>query len=461
MYTPTIGLEVHAELNTNSKLFCGCSNKRGGAPNTYICPVCMGYPGSLPVINKKAIEEVIRVGVALNGDIAEHTRFDRKNYFYPDIPKGYQISQYKHPLVTGGELAGVAITRVHLEEDTGSNSHTRGDYSLIDFNRSGVPLMELVTEPVIKTSKEARHFAEQLQILLKYLNVSLARMELGEMRVEVNISLSKSKELGTKVEVKNINSFKAVEKAILYETKRQTELLDNGGEIMQETRGWDEKKDVSFSQRKKEEAEDYRYFNEPDIPNIDVRESFSVQSIEKSLPELPSGRLNRLISSGIVESAARILVNDIKLGNLFDECVKIGVSSQKLLVNYITSDIVGLLSTGLTLDNITPSSLSELINLLSENKLSSRGAKDALSFLAKEGGSISRIVEEKNLLQVSDDEALNKVIKKVLDENVSVVNDYKGGKEESLKYLIGQGMKESRGRADPKRLQELLMERIS
>ena len=275
-YTPTIGLEVHAELLTESKLFCGCKNDpNDGEPNRYICPVCVGYPGALPYLNKRAIEHILRVGLSLGGTLAEETQFDRKHYFYPDIPKGYQISQYPYPLVTDAELLAVGIQRIHLEEDTAKSSHdvtTRG--SVIDFNRSGVPLMELVTEPTIHTAEDAVRFGEMLQLVLQYLGVARARMEWGEMRVEANISVSKTDDLGTKVEVKNLNSFKAVSGAIACEVARQTELLESGGQVVQETRGWNENTGKTFSQRSKETSEEYRYMPDPDLPRLRPLEVF-------------------------------------------------------------------------------------------------------------------------------------------------------------------------------------------
>ena len=269
-YKPTIGIEVHAELNTKSKMFCGCTNNpHEGEPNTYICPVCLAHPGTLPAVNKEAVKKVLLVGTALEGQLATYSEFDRKNYFYPDIPKAYQLSQYAYPFVKGGMLHGVAITRVHLEEDTARSQH-EGSSSVVDFNRAGVPLMELVTEPVIHDAELAASFARELQLLLRFLDVSNANMEKGEMRVEANISISSTDELGTKVEVKNLNSFKSMEQAIAYEIKRQAELLDKGEKVVQETRGWDEVKNKTFSQRTKETAEDYRYFPDPDIPKYDI-----------------------------------------------------------------------------------------------------------------------------------------------------------------------------------------------
>lgn len=293
-YYTTIGLEIHAELKTNSKMFCGCKNNPDEkTPNTNICPVCMAHPGTLPVINAEAVKSVVKVGLALGAKIADFTEFDRKNYFYPDIPKSYQISQYKYPIVSGGELNGVKITRVHLEEDTATSKHDRGDFSLVDFNRAGVPLMELVTEPVIHSAKEAGDFGRELQLLLRYLGVSEANMEKGQMRVELNISVSDDpNKFGTKVEVKNINSFKAVEKAAEYETKRMIELIESGekDKIVQETRGWDETKQSTFSQRVKENANDYRYFPDPDLPKLFLSEIFNTEELRKNLPELPQAK---------------------------------------------------------------------------------------------------------------------------------------------------------------------------
>ncbi|MEK7642397.1 MAG: Asp-tRNA(Asn)/Glu-tRNA(Gln) amidotransferase subunit GatB, partial [Patescibacteria group bacterium] len=269
-YKLTVGLEIHLELKTKTKMFCVCKNDPDEErPNVNICPVCLGHPGTLPVINKEAVKHIRKVGLALGGKLAQQSVFDRKNYFYPDIPKGYQISQYKHPLVSGGNLSGAVITRVHLEEDTAKSSHSK-DASLVDFNRSGVPLMELVTEPCIKSASEAAKFAKELQLLVQYLEISEANMEKGEMRIEANISVSKNASLGTKVEVKNLNSFKVVEKAIDYEYKRQSALLEGGEKVVQETRGWDEASQSTFSQRSKEDSHDYRYFNDPDLPSLDL-----------------------------------------------------------------------------------------------------------------------------------------------------------------------------------------------
>ena len=283
-YTATIGLEIHAELKTKTKMFCSCKNDtEEKKPNVNVCPICMGHPGTLPVLNNEAIKQVVRVGLAVGGKIADFTEWDRKNYFYPDIPKGYQITQYKFPIVTGGQIDGVEITRIHLEEDTAKSSHEEGDFSLVDFNRSGVPLMELVTEPVIHDAKTASNFAKDLQLILQYLDASDANMEKGEMRVEANISVSDTEKLGRKVEVKNLNSFRSVERAVEFEIERQIAVIESGKEIVQETRGWDEGKQITFSQRAKEDSHDYRYFPDPDIPKVMLSELFDVEELRKGL----------------------------------------------------------------------------------------------------------------------------------------------------------------------------------
>src|SRR4051812_4751508 len=289
-YVPTIGLEIHAELKPASKMFCSCKNDPDEErPNVNICPICMGHPGTLPVVNQEAVRHVLKVGVAVGGVLADFTEFDRKNYFYPDIPKGYQISQYKYPLVSGGAINGIELTRIHLEEDTGTSQHEEGDYSLVNYNRAGVPLMELVTEPVIHSAKDAVNFAKELQLLLRYLGAGEANLEKGEMRVEANISISKTEKFGTKVEVKNLNSFKAVEKAIEYEVARHIEVLESGGTLKQETRGWDETKGETFSQRSKEDSHDYRYFPDPDLPKLYISKIPELHKnvLKKEIGELP------------------------------------------------------------------------------------------------------------------------------------------------------------------------------
>ena len=348
-YTTTIGLEVHAELNTKSKMFCGCKNEpHGSEANAHVCPVCMAHPGSLPVPNEKAIEMVLMFGQAVGATPAVFSEFDRKNYFYPDIPKAYQISQYAFPFLTEGELKGVALTRVHLEEDTARSQHDKGDESLVDFNRAGVPLMELVTEPVIHDAETAGAFARELQLLLRTLGICDANMERGEMRVEANISVSKTDVFGTKVEVKNLNSFKSVEAAIEYEIHRQTELLESGGTVNQETRGWDENKARTFSQRSKETAKDYRYFPDPDIAKINTTEyaSFNQSLLNEKMPILPNIKRINYQNLGLTSSAIETIISNQELDIFF---AKISTSSElspeviKLSSNYLTSDVASFL----------------------------------------------------------------------------------------------------------------------
>jgi aspartyl-tRNA(Asn)/glutamyl-tRNA(Gln) amidotransferase subunit B len=467
-YHTTIGLEIHAELNTHSKMFCGCANNPEiDTPNINICPICMAHPGTLPVINKKAVESVIRVGVALGANIADFTEFDRKNYFYPDIPKAYQISQYKFPIVSGGKLRGIDITRVHLEEDTATSKHDRGDYSLVDFNRAGVPLMELVTEPVIHTSKEAGDFGRELQLLLKYLGVSEANMDKGQMRVELNISISEDPSiLGTKVEVKNINSFRAVERAAEYEIKRMTELLDSGkgSEIVQETRGWDENKQSTFSQRSKENANDYRYFPDPDLPKLFLSKIFDIEKMKSELPELPETKRSRYINDyGIKNEDIESYITDKELGSWFEQVATILVNKEKIKIasNYITSDYLGLKKTNNEIKLPSAINFAELIEMVSSDKISSRVAKDILAMIVIKDESPEKIAEEKGLIQNQDEGALKEIIQKVIDANPTVIATYKGGKENALMSLVGQVMKETKGSANPTMVQKLLKELLA
>lgn len=467
MYIPTIGLEIHAELLTDSKLFCGCRNSPNDAePNQHICPVCVGYPGSMPYINKKAIEHMIKIGVALEGEISDFTEFDRKHYFYPDIPKGYQISQYEYPIVSNAKLAGVHIQRVHLEEDTAKSSHDIApDGSVIDFNRSGVPLMELVTDPTIHTGEDAEKFAVLLQQTLQYLGVALARMEWGEMRVEANISVSKDNTLGTKVEIKNLNSFKSVRNSIEYEILRQTDLLESGQEVVQETRGWDDGGNKTFSQRIKENSEEYRYMPEPDLPKFYLHREWDIEKMKNSVIELPEKRFNSYIENyNIPEKQVYVLVHNKKLGDVFD--VVIGILQKnnliKLAANYLTSDVIQYIehNSNDIFTFINGEGIAELVQMIDSGDISSRGAKDIIEILVKEGGSPRDIAKQKKLFQQSDEDFLLKMIDKIIDENTNLVNEYKNGKESVLQFFIGQAMKESKGSANPQKLQELLKKRF-
>ncbi len=482
-YKPTIGLEIHSELKTKSKMFCSCKNDPNEKrPNYNICPVCTAQPGSLPVANEEAIKRVIKTGLALNCKIAEDSKFDRKNYFYPDLPKGYQISQYDQPLCEKGylEIEGrkIRITRIHLEEDTGSLMHPEGaDHSLVNLNRAGVPLMELVTEPDITSGREARLFAQELQTILKYLGVSDADMEKGQMRVEVNISVSKTDKFGTKVEIKNLNSFRVVEKAVDFEIKRQTELLEAGEKIVQETRGWHDKKEITFSQREKEEAHDYRYFPEPDLPAMHFTKEF-VDSIKATIPELPEQKRQRFAREYELDAVSvEFFVNNKDLSEYYEKVVsefeqwkkeetgkeKISGSSEiniyKLVANYLISDIQGLMQSKPFVETefkITPENFAEFIKMIFDGEISSKAAKMVLADMFNTGADPSTIVKDNNLRQITDDSAIEKVIKEVVTKNPKAVQDYKAGKQNSLQFLAGQVMKETRGTAKPDKVQELL-----
>lgn len=471
-YKPTIGLEVHVELKTKSKMFCSCKNdpdeKR---PNYNICPVCTAQPGTLPVINKEAVRKTIKTGLVLNCSIPDTSKFDRKSYFYPDLPKGYQISQYDKPLCKQGYLEindkKVRITRVHLEEDTGRLVHEKGS-SLVDFNRAGIPLMEMVTEPDLSTAKEARKFAEELKLILKYLGVSDADMEKGQLRVEVNISLSRDKNMGTKVEIKNLNSFKIVEQSIGYEIKRQAELLDKGEKIIQETRGWDEKKGKTISQREKEEAHDYRYLPEPDLPTLHLDKKF-VQDIQGEIPELPQAKKIRLAYEyNLDEKTIEIFTFNKDLGEYFEKVIS-ELSNWlkqadyqklvKLAVNYITTDfwsLFGKASISELESRITPENFAELITLIYKGEISSKIAKQVLKEMFETKADPSHIIEEKGLTQLTDIGEIEDIIKQVISKNPKAVEDYKKGKQNALQFLAGQVMAATQGRAKPDTVQELL-----
>ncbi len=468
-YIPTIGLEIHAELKTQTKMFCNSKNNPNEKlPNVNVCPVCMGHPGTLPVINKEAVKHVLRAGLAINGKLADYTQWDRKNYFYPDLPKGYQISQDKYPLVEGGQIGDVQITRIHLEEDAGKLVH-KNDCSLADYNRAGAPLMELVTEPCISSAQQAKKFAEELRLLLRYLGASDADMEKGLMRIEANISiaLEGATELGTKVEIKNLNSFRAVEGGIEYEIKRQAKKLENGEKIIQETRGWDENKQKTFSQRIKEESHDYRYFPEPDLPALKISEIEEFKNLESTIPELPWNKRERLIKEySIKEEIVNNFVNDRDMANFFEKTVseikadiKNG-NAVELTVNYITSDLIGMMRDKmLTFENlqITPEDFADLIALIIEGKISSRVAKDVLKEMIETGAEPNAVIQEKGLEQTNDEEAIKVAAKLVIEANPKAAEDYGKGKESSVQFLVGMLMKETKGKANPQKAKEILV----
>lgn len=461
-YVPTIGIEVHAELKTTTKMFCGCANDpHNSEPNVHTCPVCMAHPGTLPVINKQAVAHVLTVGAALGSELAGYTEFDRKNYFYPDIPKGYQISQYLYPLVKGGSLKGVAITRVHLEEDTARSQHESSSGSLVDYNRAGVPLMELVTEPVIHDARTAGNFARELQLLLRTLGVSDANMERGEMRVEANISVSKTSAFGTKVEVKNLNSFKSVEMAIAYEVKRQVALLEEGGSVVQETRGWDEVKGKTFSQRLKESADDYRYFPDPDLPklHVDSVKEYSLSRIVDLLPELPEKKRAKYNNLGLSIEQTEVIISDTSMTNYFESVILALGSDTKLArmaANYITSDVRALTELGRQLLPHSASSFSILMRMVDSGEITSRVAKDLLPEVVFDCVDPSFVVKERGLVQNNSSDSLLEVVRDVLKTHVSVADDYRSGKESSIQFLVGQCMKVTKGSGNPTVLKELL-----
>jgi aspartyl-tRNA(Asn)/glutamyl-tRNA(Gln) amidotransferase subunit B len=468
-YVPTIGLEVHAELKTRTKMFCDSANDPDEArPNANVCPVCMAHPGTLPTINREAVKHVLKVGAALGAELADYSEFDRKSYFYPDIPKGYQISQYAYPLVSGGELNGVAITRVHLEEDTARSSHAGGS-SLVDFNRAGVPLMELVTEPVIHDAETAGAFARELQLLLRTLGVSEANLDKGQMRVEANISVAKegSEKFGTKTEVKNINSFRAVERAIAFEIDRQINALESGEALIQETRGWDENKQQTFHQRFKEGSADYRYFPEPDLPKLKLSEDpeLSGDALKAALPELPWQRRARYAELGINADAVEYLIATNTRSAFFDAVLDAlgDTADAKLAANYIVTDLGGIYAKkGNESDEeeyaaFTPAAFAALVRMTAKGDLSSRGAKDVLAVLAAEGGEPEAIAKAKGLLQVHDPEALRAAVREVIGTHAAVAEEYKAGKEAALQFLLGQAMKATKGAGNPAALKELLI----
>ena len=482
-YTPVIGLEIHAELHTKTKMFCGCKNDPfDRRPNVNVCPICLAHPGTLPVLNKTAISHVLKVGLALDAEIADFTEWDRKNYFYPDIPKGYQISQYAYPLVQKGKLSvknaegkdvSVGITRIHLEEDTASSIHDQGEYSLVNYNRAGVPLMELVTEPDIRDGKTAGNFGRELQLLLQTLGVSEANMEMGQMRVEVNISIHKEGEpWGTKVEIKNLNSFRSAERAIEYEITRQAALLDAGEKVVQETRGFDESSGKTFSQRIKENANDYRYFPDPDLPKLYISKEFDTEALKKELPELPWQKRARYISLGVKTEDAEMFTNGAFFGVYVDEILgktELSTKAKSLAINYISSDIAGILKKEnerlQTLDSyIDKRHLVEIVQMIEKDELSSRGAKDLIAFLWKNTDALSKtvkeIADEKGLIQKNDPEAVKAIIQKVIDVNPEQVAGFKSGKEALLQYLVGQVMKEGKGAVNPALAQQMLREMI-
>jgi aspartyl-tRNA(Asn)/glutamyl-tRNA(Gln) amidotransferase subunit B len=473
-FEATIGLEIHAELKTATKMFCRSKNDADETrPNVNVCPVCLAHPGTLPVINREAVRHVLRVGTAIGGTLADYSEFDRKNYFYPDLPKGYQISQFEYPLVSRGTLAGVSITRIHLEEDTASSIHDEeSGTTLIDYNRGGVPLMELVTDPVMHSAEEAGRFARELQLLLRYLGASEANMEKGEMRVEANVSVARKGEMSKAyVEIKNLNSFKTMEKAVEYEIRRQSKMLAEGGVLEKQTLGWDENKGCTFPQRSKEGSADYRYFPDPDLPSIRTSEIAELkrESLLASLPELPDTRRGRYVSAGIKSEDAEMYVRNTQLGDYAD-AVFTRLSDKTLVSlasNYIANDLANKLSDIGSREmpenghiSVSVDNFCTLIELAGSKKISSRAAKDILSQLWIKDQDPRKLAEERGLLAEVNADRLSSVVAEVIEANESVVSDYRAGKEAALEYLLGQCMKALRGAGDPVLLRSALREAL-
>lgn len=471
-YHPTIGLEVHAELKTRTKMFCDSLNDPDEKhPNVNVCPVCLGHPGTLPTINKKAVEAVIKVGCALEGTPNAESRFDRKNYFYPDLPKAYQISQSGKPLVSGGALRNIKINHIHLEEDAGKlmhdNSAKSGGGTLVDFNRASVPLMELVTEPDIHTADDAVAFMKELQLILRYLGVSDADLEHGQMRADANISLSANDELGTRAEVKNLNSFRSVFQAINYEIERQTETLEKGEKVRQETRGWDEAKQKTTSQRSKEEAQDYRYFPEPDLPPFST-DVFDIAALRAELPELPAAKSMRLEKEYALTAAqAELLIAEPALAEFFEDAVSelradVPDANVATLYNYFTSDLRGLMNeTSIPFGEIKidPEHLAHLAALVDGGKITSRLAKDILKKMFDTGLDPEDIMKNEKI-GLSDEGETEAVVLTIIDQNPAAVADYKKGKTASLQFLIGKAMGALQGRARPDMLKEIFEKKL-
>ncbi|KAA0225035.1 MAG: Asp-tRNA(Asn)/Glu-tRNA(Gln) amidotransferase subunit GatB [Armatimonadetes bacterium] len=474
----SVGLEVHAELLTLSKMFCGCPNEFGGEPNTRVCPVCLGLPGSLPVINRQAVEHVLKTALALNCSIAMRSMFHRKNYFYPDLPKGYQISQYEEtnpigyrgwieiPLADGATKT-VRIRRVHLEEDTGKLMHLPGGGSGVDFNRAGVPLMEIVTDfpPDVKSAEEARSYLQELRLILLYLGVCDGRMEQGSFRCEPNISIAPpgAETLGTKVELKNLGSFKAVALGIEYERSRMESALARGETLHQETRGWDESAEISYPMRRKEGESDYRYFTDPDLPPLAFDEE-TIERVRASLPELPGEKRRRYRESlGLGEYDANLLVADPEWAAYFDEAVSAG-GDAKLVCNWMNSDFARLLNESgqrPRTSKVTPERLAELVGLIQADQITGKIAKEVFDTMFATGDAPGKIVSEKGLSQIADAGELAAIVADVLSANPDAVEKYKSGKAGVLGFLVGQVMQKTRGRANPQVVNNLLVEKLT
>jgi aspartyl-tRNA(Asn)/glutamyl-tRNA(Gln) amidotransferase subunit B len=472
-YEAVIGLEVHAQMLTDTKIFCGCSTKFGSEPNSQTCPVCIGMPGVLPVLNRKALEFAIKTGLATHCKISRYSRFARKNYFYPDLPKGYQISQYELPIceqghmeiVVDGHVRKIGITRIHMEEDAGKNIHEgAGNYSFVDLNRAGVPLMEIVSEPDIRSPQEAVEYMKKLRTILRYLGVCDGNMEQGSLRCDANVSirLIGQKEFGVKAEIKNINSFRFVEKALEYEIRRQIKVLGEGGRIIQETRLWDSARDITESMRGKEEAHDYRYFPEPDLVPIKVEQKW-IDEIKTSLPELPDIKRKRFVSEyGLPEYDADLLISEKPLADWFEEGVRLG-GEPKVIANWMKGDLLRLLNE----DNksieecpLEPKQLVDMLKLIDNGIISGKIAKTVFEEMYKTGRDAEVIVKEKGLIQISDEGAIEKAVDEVISKSPEETERFKAGEEKLIGFFVGQVMKLTKGKANPKMVNDLLKKKL-
>ncbi|OWA33064.1 Asp-tRNA(Asn)/Glu-tRNA(Gln) amidotransferase GatCAB subunit B [Saccharibacillus sp. O16] len=469
-YETVIGLEVHVELHTKTKIFCGCSTEFGAPPNTHTCPVCLGHPGVLPVLNRQAVEYAIKAAMALNCQIADISHFDRKNYFYPDSPKAYQISQAARPIgehgwidiEVDGKTKRIGITRLHLEEDAGKLTHTGAFGSLVDFNRVGTPLIEIVSEPEISSPEEARAYLEKMRAIMQYCEVSDVKMEEGSLRCDANISLRPQgqEEFGIRAELKNMNSFRGVQRGLEYEEVRQAEILDEGGQVIQETRRWDETKGQTFSMRGKEEAHDYRYFPDPDLVTVEIGADWK-EKIQATIPELPDARRARYSADyGLPAYDAQVITSSKPLADLFEESLAY-TEDAKSVSNWIMGDLLGHLNTsGLELSAVplTGKGLGELVGLIGKGTVSNKIAKTVFKEMLASGKLPQQIVEEQGLVQISDEGAIKAIVVEVVAANPQSVEDYRAGKDKAIGFLVGQVMKQSKGKANPGLVNKLLLE---
>ena len=464
-YKPTIGIEIHTQLATKSKMFCGCNNdSRGSEPNINICPVCMALPGTLPVVNKGAVEMAIKMAKGFNAKVANVTSFDRKNYFYPDSPKGYQITQMYEPIIQDGfveiligkEFKKIGIHHAHLEEDAGKLTHPDGaDYSLVDYNRAGTPLVEIVSEPDINSPEEAKRYLQEIYNIVTALGVCNGDMEHGNFKFDLNVSVSDSEELGTRTELKNLNSFRNAERALKYEIQRQIDLLESGEKVKQETRGWNDAKSKTFSQRSKEEANDYRYFPEPDIPPLNLSNDF-ISEIQKEIEVLPSTIRKELHEIGLSVDDQDLLISQPKTAKIFQDA-RVVLKNEKLIkkaVNWLVGDFQAL---GLDdRKDLTGKNLAELVKLIDDEEISSKIGKEIFAEVCG-GEAPSKIIDDRGLVQVSDDTELEKIITEIIKNNPKPVEDYRSGSEKVLGFFVGQVMKETKGQANPSKVNELVV----